>query len=193
MGTKAELIRQEIIKTADELFYHKGYENTSFKNIADAVGISRGNFYYHFKSKDDILNAVIDLRISFFKQMLCDWDKTIKEPLQRLYYFIDMQLRNQENLIEYGCPVGTLCTELARTEHTYLSHANKMFVVLRDWLAEQFRALGFNEQAYQLSMHLLARGQGIAMLSHAFEDKEFLNQEVNELKSWLDNQLNKLS
>lgn len=38
--------RQEIVEKADLLFYQRGFENTSFADIADAVGISRGNFYY---------------------------------------------------------------------------------------------------------------------------------------------------
>ena len=42
--------RQDIVEKADLLFYQHGFENTSFADIADAVGISRGNFYYHFKT-----------------------------------------------------------------------------------------------------------------------------------------------
>ena len=54
--------KHKIISIADRLFYENGFEHTSFADIAAAVNISRGNFYYHFKTKDDILNAVIDLR-----------------------------------------------------------------------------------------------------------------------------------
>ena len=46
--------RDQIVEAADRLFYRQGYEHTSFADIADAVQISRGNFYYHFKSKDEI-------------------------------------------------------------------------------------------------------------------------------------------
>ena len=55
--------RANIIDAADQLFYRQGYEHTSFADIADVVQISRGNFYYHFKSKDEILDAVINLRL----------------------------------------------------------------------------------------------------------------------------------
>ena len=58
MGSKGEEIRQRIVAAADALFYQQGYEKTSFSDIADAVGISRGNFYYHFKSKDEILETL---------------------------------------------------------------------------------------------------------------------------------------
>ena len=51
--------REHIVRAADELFYKQGFEHTSFADVAHAVGISRGNFYYHFKTKDEILAAVI--------------------------------------------------------------------------------------------------------------------------------------
>ncbi|MGI9514997.1 MAG: TetR/AcrR family transcriptional regulator, partial [Anderseniella sp.] len=47
MGT-----RDHIVAAASQLFYRQGYEHTSFADIAGAVRISRGNFYYHFKTKD---------------------------------------------------------------------------------------------------------------------------------------------
>ena len=62
--------RQRIVEAADELFYRQGYEHTSFADIADSVRISRGNFYHHFKSKDDILDAVIALRLATTRDML---------------------------------------------------------------------------------------------------------------------------
>lgn len=46
-----------LTEAADELFYRQGYEHTSFSNIAGAVQISRGNFYHHFKTKDEILDT----------------------------------------------------------------------------------------------------------------------------------------
>lgn len=55
--------RARIVSAADDLFYRRGFENTSFSDIADAVEISRGNFYHHFKSKDAILDAVIQHRL----------------------------------------------------------------------------------------------------------------------------------
>jgi len=50
----------ELIKAARELFYTKGYENTSIQDIIDAVGVSRGAFYHHFESKQAVLESVVD-------------------------------------------------------------------------------------------------------------------------------------
>jgi len=189
MGNKAEALRQRIVIAADKLFYLHGYDNTSFSDIADAVGISRGNFYYHFKSKDEILHAVIDTRVTSYRAMLNDWDKRIIDPRLRLYFYLDMQLRNQDNILSHGCPVGSLCSELAKISHSSLHDANKMMAVFRDWLITQLKSLGVNNNAEQISMHLLARGQGIATVANAFEDKKFLQQEVKWLKQWLDDEI----
>ena len=56
--------RGQIVEAADELFYSHGFGQTSFADIAAAVQISRGNFYYHFRTKDEILDAVIDKRLA---------------------------------------------------------------------------------------------------------------------------------
>ena len=52
--------KNEILDAAEELFVTKGYEQTSTGDILDRVGIARGTLYYHFKSKEDILDALIE-------------------------------------------------------------------------------------------------------------------------------------
>ena len=89
MSSKGEAQRQRIVAAADQLFYQQGYESTSFSDIADVVGISRGNFYYHFKSKDEILDAVIDHRVTDIEAMLNEWNEKITDPKQRLYHYME--------------------------------------------------------------------------------------------------------
>ena len=57
---EAEERKKEILDIAEELFTAKGYDNTSTTDILDRVGIARGTIYYHFKSKEEILDALID-------------------------------------------------------------------------------------------------------------------------------------
>ncbi|MDO4299371.1 MAG: TetR/AcrR family transcriptional regulator [Lachnospiraceae bacterium] len=57
---EAEERKQEILDTAEMLFGTKGFDNTSTGDILDAVGIARGTLYYHFKSKEEILDGVIE-------------------------------------------------------------------------------------------------------------------------------------
>lgn len=179
--------RDRIAAEADRLFYERGYENTSFADIADAVGISRGNFYYHFKSKDEILDAVIDARMANTQQMLEVWATESDAPVVRIRSFIRIVVTNQAKIMRYGCPVGTLCTELAKLGHPAQPQANGLFTLFRTWLRRQFTLLGRKADADALAMHVLAFSQGVAVLAHAFRDKRFVQQEVARMCAWLDN------
>ncbi|OBZ16056.1 TetR/AcrR family transcriptional regulator [Bacillus sp. FJAT-26390] len=57
---EAEERRNEIIDAADELFGQKGFDGTSTNDILEKVGIARGTLYHHFKSKEDIMDALIE-------------------------------------------------------------------------------------------------------------------------------------
>ncbi len=52
--------RSELIATAQQLFYEKGYERTSVSDIVKAVGVAQGTFYYYFGSKTAVLEALVD-------------------------------------------------------------------------------------------------------------------------------------
>lgn len=177
--------RDHIVEAADQLFYRQGYEHTSFSDIADVVQISRGNFYYHFKSKDEILDAVINVRLANTRKMLEQWEIEVKQPADRIRSFIHILIANQAKIKRYGCPVGTLCTELAKLNHASQVEANMLFTLFRTWLRRQFTLLGRKADADELAMHLLARSQGVATLANAFHDEKFIKQEVKQMCDWL--------
>jgi AcrR family transcriptional regulator len=52
--------RAELLQTAQKLFYANDYENTSVADIIDSVGIAKGTFYHYFKTKDELLNELIE-------------------------------------------------------------------------------------------------------------------------------------
>ena len=181
--------RELIIAAADQLFYEKGFEHTSFADVAASVEISRGNFYHHFKTKDDILNAVIMLRLNKTQEMLQRWEAEGDTPAARIKGFIRILIANRKSIMAHGCPVGTLCNELAKLEHDAHVEASKIFGLFRDWLARQFAAGGRKRDAQALALHLLARSQGVATLANAFADEAFIRSEVRDMCQWVDAQL----
>ena len=181
MGT-----RERIIEAADELFYQGGYEHTSFADIADAVGITRGNFYYYFKAKDEILDAVIAARLANTEAMLEGWQAAGETPAERVRSFINILIQNADKIKRSGCPVGTLTSELAKLNHEAQGAAGQLFTLFRTWLARQFTEMGHAQHADVLAMHLLARSQGVATLANAFEDDDFVRQEVEGMQAWLE-------
>ncbi len=184
MGTKGDNNRARIVEAADQLFYRRGYNQTSFSDIADITGIPRGNFYYYFKTKDDILSAVVDARVREYQAVLNDCDKSSNDPRERLLAFADMLASSEDAIIESGCPIGSLCSELAKDTDTLQSKSREVFELIRDWMGKQFSEIGFDD-ADDRAMDFLARMQGVSIIACAFKDNAYLNRNVSELKSWL--------
>jgi AcrR family transcriptional regulator len=177
--------RDRIVEAADRLFYERGYEHTSFTDISEAVGIARGNFYFHFKSKDDILNAVIQRRLSNVQSIIDNWDVESKTPEERIRRLIKNLVDTSAQIKRYGCPVGTLCSELAKLGHPSRGEANKLFTLFRTWLHKQFVLLGREQDADDLAVHVLVLSQGVSTLASAFRDEEILVREAVRIDDWL--------
>ncbi|KUP93033.1 TetR/AcrR family transcriptional regulator [Tritonibacter horizontis] len=182
----ASATREKIVTAADRLFYERGFEYTSFADVAAVVGISRGNFYYHFRTKDEILVAVIERRIKDRHAMLEGWVAQGKSPRECLASFISILTVNAAKIRAYGCPVGTLFSELSKLNHPQEAGARALFDLFRHWLRQRFEDMGHGAEADALAMQLLARSQGAASLANAYPDDAFLAREVDQMMAWLD-------
>jgi AcrR family transcriptional regulator len=186
MASKGEKTRADIVDSARKLFYEHGYDGTSFTQIVDATGLFRGNIYHYFKSKDDILEAVVERYLDDYRALLKLWEKKHTDPKLRLHAFVDMVAGRKAELVEYGCPIGSLNTELGKDRRELQHVARALFELFREWLAARFGELGYRQDADARALHLLGRAQGIAVISHVYRDKTFLAREVGQLKEWID-------
>jgi len=91
---------------------------------------------------------------------------------------------HENDVVAVGCPVGSLSAELAKDTDDLHILSRSVFELMRKWVTEQFSALGFN-QADDRSMDMLARMQGIAVITCAFRDREFLHRSTTDIKNWV--------
>ena len=187
MGMKGRANRQRIVDAADHLFYARGYNQTSFSDISDQTGIPRGNFYYYFKTKEEILSAVVDARVAIARATLDKLNKNASDPRQRLLSFARAPIENSDNIIRYGCPIGTLSSELIKEQDQDIpkSRSTAVFDVFRDWCMQQFNALGFEQQARLYAMDLLARLQGISVMANVYGDTDYIQHASQDLQDWV--------
>ncbi|MBT4309369.1 MAG: TetR/AcrR family transcriptional regulator [Anaerolineae bacterium] len=101
---KPEERRQEIILAAAELFRSKGYEKTTMQNVMDAVGIAKGTIYHYFKSKEDLLEAVIEQSVvEYLAGMQTTLDESSGNALDKMRLLITsgQVADEQEEILEH--------------------------------------------------------------------------------------------
>ncbi|WP_234447838.1 TetR/AcrR family transcriptional regulator [Viridibacillus soli] len=105
MRKEAEERRNEILDAADELFGRKGFDGTSTNDILEKVGIARGTLYYHYKSKEDIMNALIErytvLLLGAAKEIAADKSIPINERIIRVVMALNISGGNGKEIIEH--------------------------------------------------------------------------------------------
>lgn len=91
--------RNEILSTAIELFYEKGYDGTSITDIANKMNVAQGLCYRYFKSKEEIFEYALEEHatrsVEKLSRILCDNNKTVFEKLRETSLLII--LGNDEN------------------------------------------------------------------------------------------------
>jgi len=90
--------KKEILDAAEKLFANKGYEAATVNDILGSVKIAKGTFYYYFKSKEDVLDALIDRRISDGVKRAQEIIASPLPPIQKL--FAIMMAQKAQNQIQ---------------------------------------------------------------------------------------------
>lgn len=176
--------RQHLIRTATDLVYRNGFLKTTLADISAEADIPLGSIYYYFQTREDIARAVVERRVAELNTFL---EKQAAEPnpLLRLEALVSIWVNDREVDTEFGCPVGSLCYELAKGRGTMSAEAARPFRLLLDWCEVQFQLMGCTREAQILALHLIAALQGISLIANALGDSEQILRETSYLKRWL--------
>ncbi|EMS72650.1 TetR/AcrR family transcriptional regulator [Ruminiclostridium cellobioparum] len=102
---EAEERRNEILDAADQLFGEKGFDGTSTNDILEKVGIARGTLYYHFKSKEDIMDALIERHnarlLNAAQAAASDRSVPVNERILSVVMALNISGRSSEEIIEH--------------------------------------------------------------------------------------------
>jgi TetR/AcrR family transcriptional regulator, transcriptional repressor for nem operon len=176
--------RDRLIASAVELIYSHGVERPTLAEIAEAAEVPPGNVYYYFKTKDELIEAVIESRAGQVSDLLETLDRR-RTPAARLKALARNWLDAKDMVVAQGCPLGTLSVELVDHGQGLDRQAGNLFAALVDWSEAQFRELGARDPRGQ-AVTLISTVQGAALLTSAFRDPEILVSQVHRLERWID-------
>ena len=177
--------RERLIAAASRLLHQQGIERTTLADIAKAADVPVGNVYYYFKTKDEVIGAVIEARVQQVKTTLAAIDARHRSPKSRLKAFVREFTAQSEIVAQFGCPLGSLCSELdKRVTEPGLPAAELMRLPI-EWAEGQFRSLG-RPDARDLAFDLLAAYEGSALLANTMRDPGVLSRAARRIDRWID-------
>src|ERR1700751_458289 len=103
--------RERLVDGAREVIHRQGVENTTIADIALAAKVPVGNVYYYFKTKDELVAAAIHGHAQDVHAVLESLERH-HTPQARLKALVRELMSQRELISAYGCPLGSLCSEL---------------------------------------------------------------------------------
>jgi TetR/AcrR family transcriptional repressor of nem operon len=172
----------------------KGYSATRVEDVCEAAGLTKGSFFHHFKSKDDLALAAI-----------AHWDQAARafasaayhehaDPLDRLLGYVDFRKSMLKGSVrDYTCFVGTIISEAYEThpalraacERDLSAHAEKLEPDIREAM-QRYRVSG-DWTAQSLALHMQAVVQGAFVLAKAKGSADVAAQCLDHLRRYLEN------
>ena len=169
---------------ATELVHRQGVERTTLADIAKAADVPLGNVYYYFKTKDDVIAAVIDANAQRVSTVLALIDANHQSPKDRLNALVRELASQSVTVAQFGCPLGSLCSELDKRAENSHPAVDKLLRLPVEWAEAQFRSLG-REDAHDLALDLLAAYEGSALLANTMRDPGILSGAAVRIERWV--------
>jgi len=137
LSPKATATRDKILRTADDLFYRRGYNATGLEAIIGQAGITKGNFYYYFKSKEILAVEVLEWH---YEQATLETREALSgkelSALETLFTILNVILERQKRQYKEGnicgCFFGNFTLELSNDSAIVRNKLDSIFSRYRE-------------------------------------------------------------
>jgi TetR/AcrR family transcriptional regulator, transcriptional repressor for nem operon len=172
----------------------RGYQNTSLDDVLRESGVSKGNFYYHFRSKEDLGYAILDQLVAGFLERTLEpcFSGSEAGRLDQIRCFLDRLLEAQrERNCVGGCAMGNLACELSDVHEGFRARLASVFTAWRERLTAVLREAQRRGEVVEgcepesVGHFLVAGLEGAFLLSKVSKDIGVMEQCVMELKRYL--------
>ncbi len=138
--------RTQIIRAALQRYRTHTVSGTTLRDVAQAAGIPLGNLYYYFRSRDDLVFAVLE---ECERELLALLDRLAPlAPLTWLQAYFDWLLSDPEQSTALGCPFGTLAGELRALSHPAADRGAQIVAHYREAVVRQTEAAGVTSDVF---------------------------------------------
>jgi len=191
-ASKGQETKQHVLYTTMDIINTKGYNSTSINDIIEATGVKKGNLYFHFSSKEDLVYEMIETAALEYNKYL-NSKTNGSDPLEKIYSIFNAIYRfhKKKNFVG-GCLFGNMALELSDTNPRFAKLIDSIFEV---WMrtfkkllseAQKDKLIGPHCDIDALTIHIVATLEGAIMLSRTSKNKSRFLQGIDSIKFMLE-------
>jgi TetR/AcrR family transcriptional repressor of nem operon len=171
-----------------------GYQKTSLDDVLRESGVGKGNFYYHFKSKEELGHAILEQVIQSFLERTLEpcFTGESSRPLTQIRCFLDrvVEIQRRSNCVG-GCPLGNLAAELSDVHEGFRTRLAEVFSAWQDRMTQALREaqelghVGAECEPANVAQFLVASLEGAILMTKLTKDIAVMERCVEELERYL--------
>jgi TetR/AcrR family transcriptional repressor of nem operon len=183
--------RHQLIEAARALFLERGYAATSVNDIAGRVGVTKGSFFHHFATKEELALEVLLTDFETTAEAMASGPFAgIPDPVERALGFVDHTDRIAETLWSRGSLLGTFASTLSAASPQISSLVSRAYRRLADGIAPIFDPIAdrsvWNVRGMELAEEFLAVIEGGATLARAHDDPTRLHNALRGFRRYVE-------
>ena len=186
--------RDALVAGARRLMEVRGYQNTSVDDVLRESGVGKGNFYHHFRSKEDLGHAILDQIIGSFLERTLEpcFSDSDGHRLNQIRCFLSRVLEyHRERKCVGGCAMGNLASELSDVHEGFRARLASVFTAWQERLTLVLREAQTRGELVQICQpeavahFVVAALEGSILLSKVTKNIAVMEQCVTELERYL--------
>ncbi len=192
MAAKGKVTKQYVIAKIIEHVHLNGFSETSINDIIAITGVKKGNLYFHFKNKEELILEALKEAHKQYMEYLSYHTQTEHNPLNKIIAMLDaVYAYHIKRKFRGGCIFGNTALEMADKSSTCRKFIHEVFVQWIEWIATNLEAavakrlLIANTPVQELSNYIVAALEGGILLSKVTKKPENLHYTIQSIKGLL--------
>jgi TetR/AcrR family transcriptional repressor of nem operon len=179
--------REKILDAVFKLVYINGYNGTSMAMILKECGIPKGSLYHFFKSKKEMVLAVVGERIAPRMDEFYALDEVKGENGLDTIISAVLRVTNKDVLVSYGCPLNRLNQEMSPVDKDFADAINAIYEKLKSKIVRllQNSSLQKDVDVDSLAEYVIAGVWGVLSLAPEHSSKKRYLASINHLVNYL--------
>jgi TetR/AcrR family transcriptional regulator, transcriptional repressor for nem operon len=198
MPRDGTITRNRIMDIAQRMVLEVGLTGASVEKVINGAGVTKGTFFYHFKTKHDLAAALIERYATQDRRHFVDFmqeaEQRSRDPLQQLLIFIGLFIEMTEKREDPfpGCLYAAYCYQSGAISKEVLGHVEQMMHFWRERLSLKLEAVSalysprIPISRYQVADHVLTTFEGAFILSKVMREPKLAAEQLIQCRNYLE-------